>query len=342
MKSTSAIFLLLASQVALADTTQTTPVLGNYTLKRGNTTIMTVVGTMLDCEASARADAQSRAASATYTCISPETFTVTYSAAPVQCASAQPPSDAQQATCPAGSFGTFTQTRSYALQASPTCWVAGSWGPTAPAPGVCSTAPPSGTYVTTFDTNEYPLSEGGKWKKTSNVWTYMNVVNGVAFPSNGVTGGYDDSYAYLAQSFGNNYEIEGIVWRDPALASDAGNEIAFLLRTSDDSNNIRAYEVLYQAYGGLQIIRWDGPYGGYTVLPTTQPSGWQQGTALKTGDVLKASVIGNVVTMYVNGVARERATDSAFSTGQPGISGFLRPGYLKTGLGFTQIKVTAK
>ena len=265
MKSTSAIFLLLASQVALADT-QTTPVLGNYTLKRGNTTIMTVVGTMLDCEASARADAQSRAASATYTCSSLETFSVTYSAAPVQCASTQPPSDSQQATCPAGSFGTFTQTRSYALQASPTCWVAGSWGPTAPAPGVCSTAPPSGTYVTTFDTNEYPLSEGGKWKKTSNVWTDMKVVNGVAFPSNGITGGYDDSYAYLAQSFGNNYEIEGIVWRDPALASDAGNEIAFLLRTSDDSNNIRAYEVLYQAYGGLQIIRWDGPYGGYTVV----------------------------------------------------------------------------
>jgi hypothetical protein len=170
----------------------------------------------------------------------------------------------------------------------------------------------------------------------------MNVVNGVAYPSNGVTGGYDDSYAYLVQSFGNNYEIEGIVWRDPALASDAGNEVSLLLRAADDSNNIRAYEVLYQAYGGLQIMRWDGAYGAYTVLPTTQPSGWQQGAALKSGDVLKASVIGNVITLYVNGVARERATDSALVTGQPGIGGFLRPGYLKNGVGWTQIKVIAR
>jgi len=340
MKSIFVICTLLATQVSLAETTVSTPANGAWTLRRGSTTVASATGPISDCRARAAVDAQSRSASATYTCTQPETFTVTYTVAPVQCSSTQPANETQQATCPSGSSGTFTQTRSYSANPSPTCWQPTAWTPaTAPA-GACSSTPPSGTFLTTFDTPEAKLRGGGAWTRANNPWTDMKVVNGVAYPSNGVTNSYDDSYAYLTQSFGNNYEVEGVIWRDPSLPSGAANEVSLLLRASDDSSNIRTYEMLWQAYGGQQIMRWNGPFGSFTSLAVTELSYFNR--PLRTGDVLKATAIGNVLTMYVNGVATYRASDSMFGVGQPGIGGFLRPGYNSTGIGWTQIKVTAK
>ena len=340
MKFTTTILTLFVAQAALAETTLSTPITGAWTLKRGITTVASASGPMSDCRAGAAIDAESRRTTATYTCTQPETLTATYTAAPVQCASTQPVSETQQASCPAGSYGSFTQTRSYALQSSPTCWVASAWTPTTAPAGACSTVAQTGSFTTTFDTAEAKLREGGAWTRANNAWTDMKVVGGVAYPNNGVTNSYDDSYAYLTQSFGNNYEIEGIVWRDPSLPSGAANEISLLLRTSDDTSNVRTYEMLWQAYGGQQIMRWNGPFGSFTSLAVTELSYFNR--PLQTGDVLKATAIGNVLTMYVNGVATYRASDSSFGTGQPGIGGFLRPGYNSTGIGWTQIKATAK
>lgn len=48
-----------------------------------------------------------------------------------------------------------------------------------------------------------------------------------------------------------------------------------------------------------------------------------QGYGLKNGDTLKASIIGNVITVYVNGVKKAEAVDNTFKTGNPGIGEFL-------------------
>lgn len=340
MKTFLACFALLAVQAAaIADTTQSTPVLGNYTLKRGTTTVVTTAGTMLDCEARARADAQSRAASAKYTCTSPETFTVTYTAAPVQCASQQPPDDTQQATCPAGTYGTFTQTRSYIANPSPTCWQPGAWSPTTPAPGVCGTTAPNGSYATTFDGTENPISEGGRWYRSNNPWTNVRTGNGIAYGTNGVTNQYDDSYALLSGAFGPDQTIEAVIQRDNTAQGET-HEVELLLRFSDDNNNARGYECLFNWAGGVQVVRWNGGMGNFTVINTNQVNYFSR--PLVTGDTIKASIVGSVISLYINGQLIVTASDTAIASGQPGMAFFVRPGGSTTLLALTSYSVTSK
>jgi hypothetical protein len=61
-----------------------------------------------------------------------------------------------------------------------------------------------------------------------------------------------------------------------------------------------------------------------------------------TGDVIKATIAGNVISLYINGTLMGRATDSAFTTGQPGIGFFTRPGGNSAHLALTQITATSK
>jgi hypothetical protein len=51
----------------------------------------------------------------------------------------------------------------------------------------------------------------------------------------------------------------------------------------------------------------------------------QRGTnyALQNGDTLKASVVGNVISVSINGVEKARVTDNTFNSGNPGIGEFL-------------------
>jgi hypothetical protein len=44
---------------------------------------------------------------------------------------------------------------------------------------------------------------------------------------------------------------------------------------------------------------------------------------MKTGDILKASVVGNVITVSINGIEKARVTDDTFKTGNPGIGAYL-------------------
>ena len=43
------------------------------------------------------------------------------------------------------------------------------------------------------------------------------------------------------------------------------------------------------------------------------------GVRVKTGDVVKATIVGNVITAYLNGIAVGTATDSTYTTGNPGM-----------------------
>jgi hypothetical protein len=45
---------------------------------------------------------------------------------------------------------------------------------------------------------------------------------------------------------------------------------------------------------------------------------------ITTGDVVKAAIVGNVITAFVNGVAVAQATDDTFSTGSPGFGFWLQ------------------
>ena len=168
----------------------------------------------------------------------------------------------------------------------------------------------------------------------------MQTANGVAYGTNGVTNSYDDSYALLTGSFGPDQTAEAVIYRNQNLSPGPSHEVELLLRFSDDSGNARGYECLFNWYGGIQIMRWNGSFGDFTVL---QMSGTDSlGRPLVTGDVIKASIVGNVISTYINGTLMAKATDSTFESGKPGISFFVRPGGSTSLLGLTSYSVTSK
>jgi hypothetical protein len=102
------------------------------------------------------------------------------------------------------------------------------------------------------------------------------------------------------------------------------HEIELLMRFSDDATGARGYECLFNYAGGVDIVRWNGLLGNFTPLTITGGAGGL-GRDLVSGDVIKATIVGNVISTYINGVLRAQATDSTFATGQPGIGFFTRP-----------------
>ena len=65
----------------------------------------------------------------------------------------------------------------------------------------------------------------------------------------------------------------------------------------------------------MQIVRWNGPLGNFTYL--SQNGGAQYGVT--SGDVVKASIVGSTISVYINNVLMGTATDSTYATGNPGI-----------------------
>ena len=85
------------------------------------------------------------------------------------------------------------------------------------------------------------------------------------------------------------------------------------------------------------IARWEGPLGKFTMLKQTEGSKY----GVKDGDVVKASMIGNILSVYINGVQVIQISDDKFASGNPGI-GFYLAG--ATGVigdyGFSNFKAT--
>jgi hypothetical protein len=200
--------------------------------------------------------------------------------------------------------------------------------------------PSSGSYSSSFDLEENPLREGGAWRRAVNNYTNVRSSGGVAFGTNGITNGYDDSYALLS-GFGPNHTVEAVVQRSSSLNRNVTHEAELLLRFSDSSSGARGYECLFAFYGGVQVIRWNGTQGDYTVLPTLAGSG-SLGRELLSGDLIKCSISGNVINAYINGTLVMRTSDSAFTTGQPGIGFFIRPGGNSAHLALTRVAASSQ
>ncbi len=76
-----------------------------------------------------------------YTC--PRILNVTGTTPPPPtCTTPQPAAETQPVACPAGSTGSWTQTRTYSAAPYPTCWAAGAWTPTTAPAGACTTTTP--------------------------------------------------------------------------------------------------------------------------------------------------------------------------------------------------------
>jgi hypothetical protein len=187
-------------------------------------------------------------------------------------------------------------------------------------------------YTTNFDLTENPISEGGVWHHTGNVWTNVSTANGIAFGTNGAANTYDDSYALLS-GFGPDQQAQAVVVRSPNLVLNITHEVELLLRMSDSASTAQGYECDFSYFGGVQIVRWNGALGDFTVLQTSGPG--TIGRDFVTNDVIKATIVGNVISAYINGVLIAQATDSTYASGQPGIGFFTRPGGNSANFGMT-------
>ncbi len=183
----------------------------------------------------------------------------------------------------------------------------------------------SQTYTTRFEGVENPLSENGSWTNTGVDWTTIRKRDGIAFGTQvGTNTGrarFDDSYAHLS-GFPPDQEAWGRV-RIAKPNSACIQEVEILLRWTSSPHRTTGYECFARCLDNeasyLQVVRWEGPLGQFTYLADHRGTNY----GIRDGDVLKASVVGNVITVYVNGVEKARVQDDTHQTGNPGIGTYL-------------------
>jgi len=198
------------------------------------------------------------------------------------------------------------------------------------------------TYSTAFSTTENPISENGKWTNGGNVGLdWQNVRTTAGTPNKaygtGVSDDYNDCIAVLS-GFPANQSAEATVYRAAGYTPPSSHEIELLLRFQVSAHTARGYEMDFW-YGGesLQIVRWNGRMGDFTVLNVSGPG--PQG--LVTGDIVKAQMIGNTITVFKNGKVISTAIDDTFKDGNPGMGFFIRPGGTPDKYCFTRYTASA-
>jgi hypothetical protein len=181
------------------------------------------------------------------------------------------------------------------------------------------------TYTTDFPLTENPISEGGKWINAGVVgldWNNVATTPGFAFGTVPGTVAFADSWALLTGTWGPDQTAMATI-KDQNPLTTCYQEHELVLRGNLSAHSATGYEITTRATNDgnsyLLIARWNGPLKNFTML--TMLSGSTYG--VKTGDVFKATIVGNVITAYINGVQKAAITDNAFATGQPGMGFYL-------------------
>jgi hypothetical protein len=185
------------------------------------------------------------------------------------------------------------------------------------------------SYSTNFPLIENPISEKGKWINGGTVgldWCNVQTLNNHSTGTQvGNLGGvYNDSTAVLTGSWGPDQTVQGIVLGGSTY-SNAVEEVELRVRTTIKAHSITGYELDLRDYpngGYANIVRWNGPLNSFTQIG--QANNNYHG--IKTGDTVMGTVVGDVISIYVNGILVAQATDSTYSSGSPGIGFWLSNG----------------
>ena len=202
------------------------------------------------------------------------------------------------------------------------------------------------SYSTSFEQAEAPLSEGGMWlngRKDGIDWCDVLTEDGHVYgevsrmnsaerraeqvhseaiadgeAGAAVAGDYDDPAANLSGTWGPNQSARATVFcRNPT--DDYFQEVEIRLRSSIKPHWCDGYEVFWRcsrsdaAYA--EIVRWNGKIADWTSL--ARRVGPEFG--VQDGDVVEATIVGNVITSYINGVEVLSVTDDTFVSGAPGV-----------------------
>lgn len=205
-------------------------------------------------------------------------------------------------------------------------------------------------YSTNFDTDENPLSEGGRWQNGGSFYGTNNNIRAlsgaaVATAFNSASGPYDDSIALLTPSrfnIGLNHRISGTVFRAGGYSPTANHECNLFVRGGQNGLFLRGYELnlsLTGQYG--YIVLWKG-------LTNTLLSSFVQLTAithpaLNDGDVISFDAFGTVLTARLGatvlGTYDTVSDPIKYGDGTPGPDIWAEPGTTLASAGFTAISV---
>jgi hypothetical protein len=188
------------------------------------------------------------------------------------------------------------------------------------------------SYSTNFPQTENPISEGGNWINAGTVgldWTNMRTTPGFAFATQTGTNPalFDDSVAILAGNWGNNQSAQATIVTATPLTVPPGpcyQESEIFLRASITPHNITGYEINVGAWNDansyIHVVRWNGAFGNFTTI--LRSIGPQYG--VETGDVISAQIVGNVITIFINGVQKGQVTDNTYASGSPGMGMYIQ------------------
>jgi hypothetical protein len=198
-------------------------------------------------------------------------------------------------------------------------------------------------YSTTFGTAESPMSEGGLWiqGRTNGVeWANVNVSGGAAFGTQngtntnsgiGVTPSqYDDSTALLRGSFGPDQAAQATIFGVGHYGTSA-TEVELRLRSLIFAHFNSGIEVelslnLDNYY--FDFVPWNGQVADFGIGSSQTSVLHLDSVALTAaigtvadGGIFSASVVGNTVSAYYNGLLIASSTNAAWGafSGNPGV-----------------------
>lgn len=188
------------------------------------------------------------------------------------------------------------------------------------------------SYSTNFPKAEPLISEGGHWitagtpgvnwhdtmagfkgdQQISGVSTTRGYAFGPTGPSH-----FGDALALLTGKWSPDQMAEATVRQVKPFGYP---EVEIRLRTSPV--DATGYEIMWSALGNegkpyLAIATWNGPLSApphWTFLKELHGPDY----GVKTGDVVKATIVGNIISAYKNGKLQFQITDNTFSRGNPG------------------------
>jgi hypothetical protein len=205
-----------------------------------------------------------------------------------------------------------------------------------------------GYYTTGFDAAENPISEGGAWlngRVNGFDWSDVKTSDGNATGTqNRLPDGvnlYDDSVAVLSGTWGPDQTVEAVVhaanrtgsgasgW-DGNAYNDCGHEVELILRGTISAHSMYLYEVNFSSRidgsGYTEIGKWTGPRGNFAYGYLSQLAGARY--QVNDGDVVRASIVGNTISVYLNNEQIVSATDTVdpIARGNPGIGFYTNSG----------------
>jgi hypothetical protein len=199
----------------------------------------------------------------------------------------------------------------------------------------------SHTVTTSFPAAENPISENGQWANGGALaldWHNVVTTPGLAMGTDSPAP-YSDPVAILTGTWHPDQIVEATVYSiNQTETYEQGVELR--LRNTITAHSITGYEILFRclktASAYVAVIKWNGPLADFVYLDIKY--GAQYGVT--TGDIVKASIIGNKIEVYINNVLVTSGVDNSFATGNPGLGFNFGCGGTYSDFGFSKFKAT--